>query len=87
MARLRAARPGDAARLIAEIASHDGDITQRLEAEWSRSRFADDRWKRERLPLLTPYDQLLMRMQQAAAYSAVLADPHRLLRLLGVLAD
>jgi hypothetical protein len=78
------ANPPDAAKLVAEMSTRDSDMVKMLDAEWSISRFADDRWKRERLPHLTPYDQFLLRMQQAAAYSAELAkDPQRLLRLLG----
>ena len=82
--KVASANPEDAAKLLAEMATRDGDIAKMLDAEWSMARFADDRWKRERLAHLTPYDQLLMRMQQAAAYSAELAkEPQRLWRLPG----
>ena len=82
--KLRSANADDAAKILAEITVRDGEIVKRLDAEWSLSRFEDDRWKRERLAHLTPYDQLLMRMQQAATYSEELAkDPQRLTRLFG----
>jgi len=81
--KLHTAQREEAKKLIADIASRDGKIAERVNDEWNVSRFEDDRWKRERLPNLTPYDQLVLRMQQAATYSAELAgDAPRLLRLL-----
>lgn len=81
--KLHTAQPEEAKKLVAETASRDGEIAKRVDDDWNVARFEDDRWKRERLANLTPYDQLLLRLQEAAAYSAELAgDTPRLLRLL-----
>jgi hypothetical protein len=80
--RVRTAQPEEARKLVAEIASRDDQVAKRVDDDWNVSRFEDDRWKRERLPNLTPYDQLVLRMQEAAAYSSELAgSATRLLRL------
>jgi hypothetical protein len=55
---------------FAEIARRDADILKMLEIEWNMTRFDDSRGKSEKMVGLTPYDQLILRMRQAAKYSA-----------------
>ncbi len=59
---------------FAEIARHDIEILKVLEAEWSVARFDDSTGKTEPYRYLTPYDQLLLRMRQATAYSKAKAS-------------
>jgi hypothetical protein len=55
---------------FAEIARRDADIVKMLETEWNMARFDDSRGKSEKMVGLTPYDQLVLRMRQAAKYAA-----------------
>jgi hypothetical protein len=58
---------------FALIATHDTEILKKLETEWNVARFDDSTGKSRPYPYLTPYDQLLLRMRQAADYSKVKA--------------
>ena len=54
---------------LAEIAKRDAEILTRLEADWNVARFPDSTGKTQAYAFLTGYDQLLLRMRQAAQYS------------------
>lgn len=65
-------------KLVEAIADRDRVMVAKLDAEWNLVRFADERGKLESLVELGPADQLVFRMRQAAAFSAVLQkDPRR----------
>jgi hypothetical protein len=72
------------ARLIETIAERDRKMVRKLDAEWSLGRFQNG--KLEPIFELSPADQLVFRMQQAAKFSSDLAlDGDRFDRLKNLL--
>jgi hypothetical protein len=67
---------------LSEIADKDRALVQKLETEWDSSRPANSPGKSQLLTSLGPQDQLLLRMREAAEFSAGLAkDPERARKL------
>lgn len=66
--------PGAHKPAIDEIVRRDRDLLSRLERDWDRNRFADDRAKRAPVFGLTAYDQPLLQLRRAADYAGKLAN-------------
>ncbi len=62
-------RDESAANKFDEIARRDAEMVNKLDAEWNLNRYADSTGKTTPYPHLTAYDQLLLRMKQAAEWS------------------
>jgi hypothetical protein len=69
--------------LIKAVSARDRQLLDRLDADWDRVRPSDSPAKLEAIFGLSPQDQLLFQLREAAAFSAQLAaDPERFYRLL-----